>query len=366
MLALNTIGGHIRARAPQFPWRCDEFIVRDDKWVNLSRHPPSQPYFYHECLFPSTRKNSKAMVFKPGKKFSIYVVVPEHQWIEMEEFQAKLGGQTQVPDSEPTVEEPATAPELNGNTQATTSTSTDDLFDMPLSHSLARPSGNILVASMTPGPGTTALPRWKGKAPAVLPTQTYKTPSPPYTSATSGLFAVAAAPVHLKGKATQTAPPSQNNKTLSSPDTSAASGGPSSVAGKRCHQQTSSVSSTQSPPHKKHGTASIIPNRDDLKQALLSGGATDIDVQRGKWFAHDTDLAQFLTFTSPKTESRTGGFLSDSNLRHRRTDSWQKCIRYPKCRTSSSHPPFLSLQEGYPWCRRIQSGSTRPDHSQPT
>ncbi|KAG0709186.1 hypothetical protein DFH29DRAFT_870203 [Suillus ampliporus] len=74
-LALDTIWPKIQAFAGGFPWRQDQFIIRDGGWVDLSNHPPRQPYFYSQC--------SRAMTFKP-KQFLLYVVVPTAQWEDYE------------------------------------------------------------------------------------------------------------------------------------------------------------------------------------------------------------------------------------------------------------------------------------------
>ncbi|KAG0706908.1 hypothetical protein DFH29DRAFT_995495 [Suillus ampliporus] len=81
-LALDTIWPKIQAFAGGFPWRQDQFIIRDGGWVDLSNHPPHQPYFYSQCMH-ATRKGSCAMTFKP-KQFLLYVVVPTAQWEDYE------------------------------------------------------------------------------------------------------------------------------------------------------------------------------------------------------------------------------------------------------------------------------------------
>jgi len=89
VLALTTIVPKIIAFSPDFPWRYQDFVVRDASWVDLSGHPePHRPYFYSECLQPS-RKNTKTPVFKT-KQFSLYVVVPALQWKEYEDHAEKL------------------------------------------------------------------------------------------------------------------------------------------------------------------------------------------------------------------------------------------------------------------------------------
>ncbi|KAG1726417.1 uncharacterized protein EDB91DRAFT_1086773 [Suillus paluster] len=50
-----------------FPWRTNEFTVRDAAWVDLSTHQPNVPYFFSQCLVPS-RHGQKAPTFK-SKQF---------------------------------------------------------------------------------------------------------------------------------------------------------------------------------------------------------------------------------------------------------------------------------------------------------
>ncbi|KAG1773283.1 hypothetical protein EV702DRAFT_583738 [Suillus placidus] len=87
-LLLDTILPKIRAFAAGFLWRQDQFIVRDGGWVDLSTHPPRQPYFYLECM-QATRKGLRAMTFK-SKQFVLYVVVPTAQWEEYETWLDKV------------------------------------------------------------------------------------------------------------------------------------------------------------------------------------------------------------------------------------------------------------------------------------
>ncbi|KAI6106000.1 hypothetical protein EDD16DRAFT_1713864 [Pisolithus croceorrhizus] len=83
-IALAKLTPKIVAFCPQFLWRPSEFVVCDSSWVDLSSVPePMQPYFYHECLHPGSRKNFKTPVFKP-KQFPLFVIIPESQWREYE------------------------------------------------------------------------------------------------------------------------------------------------------------------------------------------------------------------------------------------------------------------------------------------
>ncbi|KIM69880.1 hypothetical protein SCLCIDRAFT_102259 [Scleroderma citrinum Foug A] len=88
-IALETVAPRIKAYFPQFAWWENEFIVRDSKWVDLTRHPSTQPYFYSECIHPSNQKGSKATAFKT-KQFGLFVIVPEMQWEEFDTFREKL------------------------------------------------------------------------------------------------------------------------------------------------------------------------------------------------------------------------------------------------------------------------------------
>ncbi|KAI6042733.1 hypothetical protein EDC04DRAFT_2600622 [Pisolithus marmoratus] len=88
--ALAKLTPKISEFCPQFLWRPSEFVIHDSSWVNLSSVPdPMQPYFYHDCLHPSTRKNSKTLVFRP-KQFLLFIVVPESQWQEYKDFKQAM------------------------------------------------------------------------------------------------------------------------------------------------------------------------------------------------------------------------------------------------------------------------------------
>ncbi|KAI5983654.1 hypothetical protein EDD15DRAFT_2376184 [Pisolithus albus] len=86
-IALDTIIPKVKRFCPSFPWRFDEFTVRDTDWVDLAEHQSLVPFFYSQCLQPA-RKNPKAMSFK-SKQFTLYVVVPAAQWLEFEAFMEK-------------------------------------------------------------------------------------------------------------------------------------------------------------------------------------------------------------------------------------------------------------------------------------
>ena len=205
VMALETITPRIKAYDPRFAWHECEFIVRDAKWVDLSRHPSSDPYFYADCLHPSTRKNSKATVFK-SKQFSLHVVIPERQWMEYEAFKEK----SELPPDWDTSKQRA-KPQRRAST-VTTSLST--------------------ASSQAEGP-----------APSIA------------TSSRSSLFD--------RSSTSEVASLRTMNK--------------------RQHAHSSSISSLSglSPPHKKQ-VSTMLLNPNDLKDALQSGGGTDLDLARGK------------------------------------------------------------------------------------
>lgn len=89
-VALETVVPRIKAYCPKFSWREKEFVVRDNKWVDLMMYASSHPYFYDECIHPS--KKGGKMVFK-SKQFALYVIVPESQWEKLEEFRNNLKDQ---------------------------------------------------------------------------------------------------------------------------------------------------------------------------------------------------------------------------------------------------------------------------------
>jgi hypothetical protein len=87
-LALDTVMPKIQAFAVGFPWRQNEFVIRDGEWVDLSTHPPSKPYFHSQCMH-ATRKGSRTMTFK-SKQFILSVVVPMAQWESYETWLEKM------------------------------------------------------------------------------------------------------------------------------------------------------------------------------------------------------------------------------------------------------------------------------------
>ena len=90
-IARETVVPLIIAFCPEFPWRSDEFIVRDDEWVDLGNHHETaetgQGYFYRECL----HLKGKNYVFKTHQ-FPLYVVVSQGQWDEYLQFVTQQHG----------------------------------------------------------------------------------------------------------------------------------------------------------------------------------------------------------------------------------------------------------------------------------
>ena len=93
-VARQTLDPHIITFCPEFPWWPDEFIMCDDSWMDLANHlEVHKGYFYNECIQPSNCKNSKGMVFI-SRSCTLYVVVPQSQWVEYQQFVAKRDGVT--------------------------------------------------------------------------------------------------------------------------------------------------------------------------------------------------------------------------------------------------------------------------------
>ncbi|KAG1864857.1 hypothetical protein F4604DRAFT_1928669 [Suillus subluteus] len=83
-LAFDTVIPKLFIFGNGFPWRINEFTVRDAAWADLSTHQPNIPYFFSQCLVPS-RHGQKAPTFK-SKQFTLAVIVPAAQWVEYEEW----------------------------------------------------------------------------------------------------------------------------------------------------------------------------------------------------------------------------------------------------------------------------------------
>ncbi|KAG9311681.1 hypothetical protein JVU11DRAFT_7918 [Chiua virens] len=90
VLALSTLVPCVQAFCPQFPWRTDEFIVRDEAWVDLAKYSDlHRPYFYDGCFPPNNRKGTKGASFKT-KICGLNIIVPQAQWLEYEAFKEEL------------------------------------------------------------------------------------------------------------------------------------------------------------------------------------------------------------------------------------------------------------------------------------
>ncbi|KAI5990965.1 hypothetical protein EDD15DRAFT_2197753 [Pisolithus albus] len=224
-IAQKTLVPRIKAYCPQFQWREDVFIVHDSKWVDLGRHPSPQSYFYNDCLHASNWKGLKAMVFK-SKQFMLFVIVPANQWEEFEAFQEKLHS------SPPTHARPML---------------------------LANPCPSSLARSTVSTPGVSHRP---------------------LTSAPSTPLLLSKEVISMASRSVFEHPISQdvlcqdgNKFTVTSTDMRI-------MSGKHHHHHSSSASSgsTSLPPQKKTVTTFSSPNRDQLKEALQSGGASEFDV----------------------------------------------------------------------------------------
>ena len=95
-IAFEMVVPCIKAYYPSFQWRESEFIVRDNKWVDLSKHLSFQAYFYNDCLHPRNQKGAKGVVFKT-KQFALFVIVPEFQWGQFEAFWEKRNSEPTLP-----------------------------------------------------------------------------------------------------------------------------------------------------------------------------------------------------------------------------------------------------------------------------
>ncbi|KAF8125112.1 hypothetical protein EV363DRAFT_1537337 [Boletus edulis] len=214
--ALSKLLPLIRAYCPEFPWREDEFVVRDKRWINLSALTVMMGpgYFYEECLVDSKKGAKK---FKSGKQFLLYVVVPEKQWDEVEQFR-------------------------------------ENLKALPSTSSPRRARALRTVASV----------------------------SSLNTTASSGLLSTSAVRSSRKTTSAKLRVPASSNPTAPAIPT----------ASKRSQHQRGNSLTFQSPPSKKSARAAdpasdvlsesplfTSPNRDHLKQALQSGGNTDLDVK---------------------------------------------------------------------------------------
>ncbi|KAG6371949.1 hypothetical protein JVT61DRAFT_8963 [Boletus reticuloceps] len=227
-VAHETLDPHILAFCSDFAWRPDEFVVRDESWVDLTKHVDAhEPYFYRECLQLSNSKISKGAKFK-SRTFNLYVVVPQSQWVDYEQFIAKRDG-TDL----------ATTTTRKSKPRRSTSSAVTSSHRLSLSSDLS-PDDLFL-----PTLNATTVPRDR------------------VSSAT-----------HLAA-AKQPKPGDRD------PDEPAPAVG---MAIKRTHKHTGSHSSitTKSPPTKKKFTevADECIDADTLREALIAGGTADLDTSK--------------------------------------------------------------------------------------
>ncbi|KAG6370829.1 hypothetical protein JVT61DRAFT_11041 [Boletus reticuloceps] len=221
-LALSVVIPRLQTFGPDFCWRTDEFVVRDAKWVNLLSNG-TWHYFYHDCLQRNTRKGAARLMFKLGKQFTLFVVVPETQWEEFEDFRAK---QNVVAGPSSLTHSPSRAQSRKPQHQglilrlSAPSTTSSSNFDTPLSHHI---QVNPQPAIIAPSP---SMPTPEDDPPkALVP-----------------------------------------------------------ASAKRSHNHTRSIASAsaQSPPPKKRTPVGYTsPDRNQLQEALLVGGATDFNAKKG-------------------------------------------------------------------------------------
>ncbi|KIJ07416.1 hypothetical protein PAXINDRAFT_19392 [Paxillus involutus ATCC 200175] len=251
----EAVGGDDEAFCPKFLWRDAEFVVRDISWVDLSKHTEQhEPYFYKECFQTNSRKNSKVSVFK-SKQFSLYVVVPEAQWHEYEDFLEKT--------------------QDDGTPVARVTSTTQQSSRPPASHfQVPLYSGSTSSGSARP------LEMARTRARTLFTSNSVGR----FTSPDDGETGL---------RLSTTPEPGPSNSALRMTV---------QLSKKRGHQKSDSVSSVvaRSPPMKKgsgvvagstpvklkgpQAGITIIdlcsPDRDHLKEALKAGGSTDLDVTK--------------------------------------------------------------------------------------
>ncbi|KAG2114132.1 hypothetical protein DEU56DRAFT_919630 [Suillus clintonianus] len=251
MIALDTILPKIAAFCSGFDWRDDEFVVRDAKWVDLSKHPAGEPYFLSQCL-QAGRKDSKTMVFKT-KQFALMVVAPQARWLEYENWAEQLaenGGRTLVVQSAAVEDD-----EFLQSTayQATTS--------------------RVLIQSAQ----HTTTPTGLGNDDSGLYSQSAPRTLTGFGNDDSGLYSQSA-PQMKSTLATQSAP--QTKSTLATQTHMAV---PATSKWTHVRTESSSRALPPSPPHKKIAPTDVVlcsPDRDNLKAALRSGGIANLNVKK--------------------------------------------------------------------------------------
>ncbi|KAI5988303.1 hypothetical protein F5J12DRAFT_930080 [Pisolithus orientalis] len=222
-LALTTIIPKVIAFCPDFPWRFQEFIIRDASWVDLSTHPELHwPYFYSSCI-QANRKNAKTPVFKT-KQFSLYIVIPASQWKEYEEHVEAI-----------------------------------------ISSALDKPAIECGVTQIQSQDVSSS-----------RATMAYELPTPVSRDHSQDSFTTSFAnqPLYLGVIAANGSAVGQCREPLFISTTGL------SAPGKRSHQHSNSISSPTSLPRKKQLARPLSPDHDHVIKALLSGGSADVDVKK--------------------------------------------------------------------------------------
>ncbi|KAG6378351.1 hypothetical protein JVT61DRAFT_14076 [Boletus reticuloceps] len=261
-VALATLVPLIKAYCPEFPWREAEFIVRDKRWLNLATQTVSDSpgHFYNECLVVGKKG---ALKFKPGKQFPLFVVVPEKQWDELEEFRESLKALTK--SSKPSSHAHRSVPRQRSQSP-TASAVVPSTF---ASHS----SRNVLTT--TTHSSTSAADSSHGISISAFHSSCDILTSTPHSSreTVQVQFAI---PSSDARSAASMVPPHYMGPTMP-------------TASKRSlHHRDNSITSvtSRSPPLKKSVPAVgsppspfASPNHNHLRQALQSGGNTNFDVK---------------------------------------------------------------------------------------
>ncbi|KAG1801309.1 hypothetical protein EV424DRAFT_1545421 [Suillus variegatus] len=224
-LALDTVLPKVLTFGRGFPWRTEEFVVRDAAWVDLSGHSPTVPYFLAQCLVQS-RRGPKTTTFKT-KRFSLMVVIPAAQWSEYVEWLEKTEEENALRDQLQRCKSIHTHSEDSWVAQ-------DDEDPFAAQQEDEDPFGNDLYNSEGPSAGYNPT-----ATPTATPTTT-PTISQANTSASDQVLP-SAKRIHVRGGS-------------------------------------DSTDSTILPPRKKplsHSGIFHLPDHNDLKEALKSGGSVD-------------------------------------------------------------------------------------------
>ncbi|KAG2352477.1 hypothetical protein BDR07DRAFT_1480291 [Suillus spraguei] len=288
-LSLDTILPKIQAFATGFPWRQDQFVIRDGGWVDLSTHPPRQPYFYSQCT-QATRKGLRAMTFK-SKIFLLYVVVPTAQWEDYETWLEKAEEERFSMGSQ---SEPLFLP-----------SATRSIHSSVQSSALAVASEPLFLPSATRSIHSSAL--------AVAGTQA-------------------------------------DSLTISSVEAPSEAALSKAPVKRPFQREIASVPS--SPPLKKMASANVgfrSPDREQLREVLQSGGTTDIDVRQMLTIQHE-NIEFFPIPTRPLSvilddPKLHAAFRTDTELSHsgRLTVQTSTDDMLGVGGFKTAHPGFLTL-----------------------